>query len=171
MRFLILAAAATALLIGGAAASLAISGNSLAVAGGSTTSTLPSVAPARTTEDVSGPCDEAEHANDARCGRTTTTAPAAKANRREDRAGHRHRHGGRQGRDDSTSRSGPGSGQSGDDSAVRGVDDNGGHGSDDTSGHGGGGNSGRGGSEDGGGHGGGSGSGHGGGGRDHPEDD
>ena len=48
MRFLLLAAAATALLAGGAAATLAVSGNSLALAG-STTSTLPSVAPARTT--------------------------------------------------------------------------------------------------------------------------
>ena len=160
MRFLLLAVAAIALFAGGAAATLAISGNSLAVAGGSTTSTLPSVAPARTTEDVSGPCDEAEHANDARCAGTTTTTnkPAAKATRREDRAGHRHR--GRHGHDDGASRSGPGSGQS--------VDDNGGRGSDDNSGHGGGGNSGRGGSDEGGGHGG---SGHGGGGRDHPEDD
>ena len=48
MRFLLLAAAATALLAGGAAATLAVSGNSLALAG-STTSALPSVAPARTT--------------------------------------------------------------------------------------------------------------------------
>src|SRR4051812_5934986 len=97
MRFLILAAAAAALLVGGAAATLAISGNSLAVAGGSTTSTLPSVDPARTAEDVSGPCDEAEHANDARCAGTSTTTPTPKGSRREDRAGHRH--GGRQGRD------------------------------------------------------------------------
>src|SRR5512141_2570733 len=99
MRFLLVAAAAAALLVGGAAATLAISGNSLAVARGSTTSTLPSVVPARTTEDVSGSCDEAEHTNDARCAgtTTTTTTPAAKATRREDRAGHRHR--GRHGRD------------------------------------------------------------------------
>jgi uncharacterized membrane protein YgcG len=156
MRFLILAAAAAALLIGGAAATLAISGNSLALAGGSTTGTLPSVAPARTTEDVSGPCDEAEHANDARCAgtTTTTTTPAAKATRREDRAGHRHR--GRHGRG-GESRAVPSSGPS--------ADDNRGRGSDDGSGHDGG-NSGRG-SDDGGG----DNSGHGGGGRDHPEDD
>src|SRR3954453_22597132 len=106
MRFLILAAPPAALLVGVAAATLAISGNSLAVAGGSTTSTLPSVAPARTSEDVSGPCDEAEHADDARGPGTSTTKPPAKVTRREDRAGHRHRHGGRQGRDDGASRSG-----------------------------------------------------------------
>src|SRR6266508_5949562 len=99
MRFLLLAAAAAALLVGGAAATLAISDNSLARAG-STTSTLPAVAPAGTTEDVSGPCDEAEHANDPRCaGTTTSTTTTRKATRREDRAGHRHR--GRQSRDDS----------------------------------------------------------------------
>src|SRR3954468_4489726 len=106
MRFLILAAAAAALLVGGAAATLAISGNSLAVAGGSTTSTLPSVAPARATRDVSGPCDGGEHAHDSRCAPTNTPKPTAKATRREDRAGHRHRHGGGQGRDDGASRSG-----------------------------------------------------------------
>jgi hypothetical protein len=164
MRFLVLIAAAGGFPVGGAAATLAISGNSLAVAGGSTTSTLPSVAPARTTEDVSGPCDEAEHANDARCAGTTTTTtkPGAKATRREDRAGHGH--GGRHARNDGASRSGPVSGQSSGDGVVRGGGD--------TSGHGGAGNRGRGGSDDGGGHGGsGSGSGHGGGGRDHPEDD
>src|SRR3954454_11489482 len=116
MRLLILAAAAAALLVGGAAATLAISGNSLAVAGGSTTSTLPSGAPARTSEDVSGPCDEAEHGDDARCAATSPPTPTAKGTGPEDRAGHRHRHGGRQGRDDGASRSGPGSGQSGDDS-------------------------------------------------------
>src|SRR5213595_3016217 len=115
MRFLILAAAAAALLVGGAAATLAISGNSLAVAGTSTTSTLPSVAPARTADDVSGPCDEAEHADDTRCAGTTTTKRAAKAARHEDRAGHRHRRGGRQGDDDGAGRAGPGVGPSSDD--------------------------------------------------------
>ena len=72
MRLLFLAAAAAATLAGGAAATLAISDNSLALAG-STTSAAPAVAPARTTEDVSGPCDEAENANDARCAAATTT--------------------------------------------------------------------------------------------------
>jgi hypothetical protein len=149
MRFLLVVAAAAVLLVGGAAATLAISGNSLAVAGGSTTSTLPSVAPARTTQDVPGPCDEAEHANDARCAGTTATKPAANANRREDRAGHRHRRGGQQGRQDTGRRSWPGSGQAGASNRGPGRSD-----------------------DDGGGHGGsGSGSGHGGGGRDHPEDD
>ena len=72
MRLLFLALAAAAILMGGAAATLAISDHSLALAG-STTSAAPAVAPARTTEDVSGPCDEAEHANDARCAATTTS--------------------------------------------------------------------------------------------------
>ena len=39
----------------------------LAGPGGLDDERAPAVAPARTTEDVSGPCDEAEHANDARC--------------------------------------------------------------------------------------------------------
>jgi hypothetical protein len=158
MRVLLLAVAAVVLGALGAAAALSISDSSLARSG-STTSTLPSVAPARTTEDVSGPCDEAEHADDARCAgtTTTTTAPRRDANRREDRARHRDRE--RHGRDDSGARgtvdnSGPGRSGGGGGSG----DDNSG------SGHGGGGNSGPGG----GGH---DGSGHGGGGRDHPEDD
>ena len=118
MRLLFLAAAAAAILIGGAAATLAISDHSLALAG-STTSAAPAVAPARTAEDVSGPCDEAEHANDPRC--AATTASTAKATRREDRAGHRHR--GRHHRNDATrSASGPGP------SATDDSDDNSGHG-------------------------------------------
>jgi len=131
MRTLLLAAAAAAILAGGAAATLAISDSSLALAG-STTSTLPAVAPARTTEDVSGPCDEAEHANDARCAGTTAstaTRPAAKATRREDGAGHRHR--GRHGRS--------GSAPSGGDSSGRRGGDNSGPGGGDDRGHGGGG--------------------------------
>jgi hypothetical protein len=160
MRILLLAAAAALTLIGGAAATVAITDHSLALAG-STTSASPAVSPARTTEDVSGPCDEAEHANDARCagtGATTTGKAASKATRREDRAGHRHRgQRGRGGSGRSVSSSGPS------------ADDHGGHGSDDASGRGAD-NSGSG-SDDGGGHGGGGNSGHGGGGRDHPEDD
>ena len=133
MRTLLIAAAAAAILAGGAAATLAITDSSLALAG-STTSTLPAVAPARTTEDVSGPCDEAEHANDARCaGTTTATKPAGQATPREDRAGPRHR--GRHGRSGSSS---SGSGSSGDDSSGRGGGNNG-HGDGDDSGHGGGG--------------------------------
>jgi hypothetical protein len=158
MRVLFLAVAAVVLGAVGAAAALSISDSSLARSG-STTSTLPSVALARTTEDVSGPCDEAEHANDARCARTTTTTTTTRrdANRREDRARHRHRE--RHERDDGGARgtvddSGPGRSSG---SGGAGDDNNG-------SGHGGGGNSGPGG----GGH---DGSGHGGGGRDHPEDD
>jgi hypothetical protein len=97
----------------------------------------------RTTEDVSGPCDEAEHANDPRCTGTTATRRDDDANHREDRAGHRHRGGDGPGDDDGGSNSGPGSSGSG------------------GSGHSGSGHSGSG-------H---SGGGHGGGGRDHPEDD
>ena len=163
MRVLLLAVAAVVLGAVGAAAALSISDSSLARSG-STTSTLPSVAPARTTEDVSGPCDEAEHANDARCTGTATTTQRD-ANRREDRAGHRHRE--RHGRDEG---------------GARGTVDNGGRGSsgagggsgDDSSGssHGGGNSGPGGGGDDGGGHSGGGSSGHGGGGgRDHPEDD
>ncbi|MGZ8633482.1 MAG: hypothetical protein ACXWZZ_06455 [Solirubrobacteraceae bacterium] len=143
MRLLFLAVAGAATLTGGAAATLAISDHSLALAG-STTGATPAVAPARTTEDASGPCDEAEHANEARCAATTTTS-TTKATRREDRAGHRHR--GRHGRSgESRSASGPGS--SATDHRGRGSDDNSGRGGDDNSGHGGGGH-----------------------GRDHPEDD
>ena len=131
MRLLFLAAAAAAILIGGAAATLAISDHSLALAG-STTSAAPAVAPARTAEDVSGPCDEAEHANEARC--AATTSPTAKATRREDRAGHRHR--GRHHRNEATrSASGPNA----TDDLGRDSDGNGGHGGGDNSGHGGGG--------------------------------
>jgi hypothetical protein len=157
MRILLLAAAAAVILAGGAAATLAISDSSLALSG-STTSTSPPVAPARTTEDVSGPCDEAEHAGEARCAGTTTAArPGAKAPRHDDRVGHR-RHG--RDRDDGSSHSGSvedrdGSSRSGS------VEDRGGtsgRGGDDNSG----GNKGRGGGDD---------RGHGGHGRDHAEDD
>jgi hypothetical protein len=120
MRLLFLAVAAAAILIGGAAATLAISDHSLALAG-STTSAAPAVAPTLTTEDVSGPCDEAEHASDARCA-ATTPSTRTKPTRREDGAGHRHR--GRLGR----------SGASRSASGPAGVDD-GDHGGDDHSGH------------------------------------
>jgi hypothetical protein len=128
MRLLFLAVAATAILIGGAAATLAISDHSLALAG-SMTSAAPAVALTRTTENVAGPCDEAEHANDARCA-ATTTSTTTKATRREDGAGHRRR--GRHGRSGaSRSASGP----TGVDNSDHGGDDNsehhgGGHGRD-----------------------------------------
>ena len=76
-------------------------------------------------EDVRGPCDEAEHANDPRCVGTATT-PRVDDNgvddRRGDDGGH-HRRGHDDGTDDN---SGPGGG-----------DDSGHHGGGDDSGHGG----------------------------------
>jgi hypothetical protein len=146
MRIMLIAAAAAAILVGGAAAMLAVSDHSLALAGSTTTSTSPAVAPARPVEDVSGPCDEAEHANDPRCAGSAANRPAAKAKatRREDRAEHRQR--GRHGRD-ASSRTG----------ATHDADDD--RGGDDD--HRGGGNSGPGGGDDD----------HGGHGRDHAEDD
>jgi hypothetical protein len=116
MRLLLLAVAAPAPHRGGAPATLAISDHSVALAG-STTSAAPAVAPAAATEDGAGPCDEAKHANDARCAATTTTAT-----RRRDGAGHgrrgRHAH-----RNPSPSASRPG----GDDHDDHRGDDNGGH--------------------------------------------
>jgi hypothetical protein len=142
MRILLLAAAAAVTLAGGAAATLAISDDSLALAG-STTTTSSAVAPAGASEDVSGPCDEAEHARAARCAGTApaSTPTGSEPSRRTDGAGRRHhqRH-----RGSGSDRSGSG------------------HGADDTSGHGGGGDDGHGGGSDGG---------HGGHGRDHAEDD
>ena len=132
---------------------VAVSDNSLDLAG-STTTASPGVAPARatedrttttsrTTEDVSGPCDEAEHANDPRC-------KGAGKTRRDDR--HRNRGG-------STTQTT--TGHDANDDRVTGVDDGD---------HRGGSNSGPGGSS-GSNSGPGGGGGHGGHGRDHAEDD
>jgi hypothetical protein len=153
MRIVLIAAAAAAILVAGAAAMLAVSDRTLALAGSTTTSASPAIAPARTVEDVSGPCDEAEHANDPRCsGSAAARKPAAKtkATRREDRADHRRRH------DDSRP---SGAAHDANDDRVTGVDDH--HRGDGNSGPGGGGNSwpGSGGDD------------HGGHGRDHAEDD
>jgi hypothetical protein len=128
MRILLLAAAAAVTLAGGAAATLAISDDSLALAG-STTST----SSAGAGEDVSGPCDEAEHAREARCAGTApaSTPTGSQPSRRKDDAGRRHhqRH-----RGSGSDRSGSGDG----------ADDNSGHGGDDDAGHGDGGHGGHG---------------------------
>jgi hypothetical protein len=159
MRILLLAAAAAAILAGGAVAMVAVSDDSLALSS-ATTSPSPGVSPARTTEDVSGPCDEAEHANDPRC-----TGAEAATTRREDRAGHHHRegHGDRGGADRGTT-----AGHDATDDRVTGIDDQSGHsGGGDRRGS----NNGPGGGNTGHGGGGDDSGGHGGHGRDHPEDD
>jgi hypothetical protein len=60
-----------------------------AAASGDSTTTAPTgTSTTRTTEDISGPCDEAEHANDPRC------AGAARGREDDRGAGDRGRHGG-----------------------------------------------------------------------------
>jgi uncharacterized membrane protein YgcG len=109
--------------------------------------------PAQTGVDISGPCDEAEHANDPRCIATPNTAPTAP--RVDDNPGADDNGGNRVDNSGPGSQnSGPGSLNSGRDDEV--GDDRGGDnevenevehhgGGDDSSGHGGGGNSGHGG--------------------------
>jgi hypothetical protein len=76
--------------------------------------------------DISGPCDEAEHANDPRCAGQPTTAPQVDDNPGAD--------------DDRVDNSGPGSENSGPGSVNSGRDDDADddHGGEDRSGHGGG---------------------------------
>jgi hypothetical protein len=75
--------------------------------------------------DISGPCDEAEHANDPRCGGQPTTTPQVDDHPGAD--------------DDRVDNSGPGSENSGPGSVNSGRDDDADddHGSEDRSGHGG----------------------------------
>jgi hypothetical protein len=89
-----------------------------------TDTTVRETTPQRTTEDISGPCDEAEHANDPRC------AGVAAGNRfDDDRDVDDHGHHGHRGGDDHSGprhgggNSGPGSVEGGDD----GVEDDSGN--------------------------------------------
>lgn len=70
------------------------------------TTPIAAPAPAQTTTDVSGPCDEAEHRNDPRC--TGSTTPT-RTTTLDDKSG------GHSGSDDSGSSSGKGRGRSGGD--------------------------------------------------------
>jgi hypothetical protein len=94
--------------------------------------------PAPGAVDVSGPCDEAEHANDPRC---TGVTPRVEDDARhaDDRVGHDvgDDHGGDRDRGDFEDHSGPGRGGSDDDSGHGGSGSGHGGGGDDNSGHGG----------------------------------
>ena len=82
MRMLLLALVAAAILVGGAAAAVAISDNSLSLAASTTSATTAAPATTGTArepgEDVSGPCDEAEHAKDARCAGRLRSGPRSR---------------------------------------------------------------------------------------------
>ena len=140
MRTILITLAALAFPLGLGAAVYAAAGPSLASPPAELVSvaTDPVAAPATTVdepEDVSGPCDEAEHRNDPRCAPGATSAEDAD----DDRGRNRGRSGGADDdHDDDDSRR---SGRSGSDDSGRGSDDSG-RDSDD-SGRGGG-NSGRG---------------------------